>query len=54
MRIIENMILCKWPSVKWHPSRFVFLLSGPDSVANVTGWNRRDAQAPEVNTDVAA
>ena len=54
MRTIENMILRKWPSVKCCQLSFPQLLSGPDSVANVTGWNRRDAQAPEVNTDVAA
>jgi hypothetical protein len=31
------MILCKWLSVKWSVPRFPYLLSGPDSVANVTG-----------------
>jgi hypothetical protein len=37
MRIIENMILCKWPSVKWCRFSHFYLLSGPDTVANVTG-----------------
>jgi hypothetical protein len=37
MRIIENMTLCKWLSVKWSVPRLLYLLSGPDSVANVTG-----------------
>jgi hypothetical protein len=50
MRIIENMILCKWLSVKCRPLSYPWVLSGPDSVANVL----RDAQATEVITDVAA
>jgi hypothetical protein len=50
MRIIENMILCKWLSVKCRLLSYPWVLSGPDSVANVL----RDAQATEVITDVAA
>jgi hypothetical protein len=37
MRIIENMILCKWLSVKGAFFTEFYLLSGPGPVANVTG-----------------
>jgi hypothetical protein len=36
MRIIENMILCKWLGVKCGHQSVADLLSGPNSVANVT------------------